>query len=360
MRPIVAAFVVTRVALVLTLLAAQVFFTPAEWASSSDASANVILAGLARWDGAAYLDIAQRGYEDPESASNGAYAPLYPLLMRVGGIALGGSSDAYLIAGVLISNAALLVALRSLVLLATPRIGAGRARHAAMYLLVFPTTVVLSAVYAEALFLALAVTSALEGERARWWRSGIFAALAALTRPFGVLAVVPLAIALVRTRSRIPAPAWVAAALAPLALVGWAGYLYRISGDPLRVMHVYAAWESKRLRSPLQAFTDLFDPAIYVFPWFVLVLIVIFVGLVAASWRIAGARLGAYATATLLLISSSGSLTSSMRYELALYPAFIVLGAVTGRPWAYVMWMTASALLALVFTALFVLWYWVG
>lgn len=360
MRPVVAAFVVTRVALVVTLLAAQIFFTPAEWTSSLDASANPILAGLARWDGAAYLDIAQRGYEGPESASSGAYAPLYPMLMRVGGIAMGGSSDAYLIAGVLISNAALLVALRSLVLLAAPRIGAGRARHAAMYLLVFPTTLVLSAVYAEALFLALAVTSALEAERARWWRSGIFAALAALTRPFGVLAVIPLAIALMRTRSCVPATAWLAAAFAPLALLGWAGYLYRISGDPLRVMHVYAAWESKRLRSPLQAFTDLFDPAIYVFPWFVLVLIAIFIGLVAASWRVAGTGLATFATAALVVLASSGSLTSSMRYELSIYPAFIVLGALTGRSWSFIVCMTASAITALVFTAMFVLWFWVG
>lgn len=359
MRHIVVAFVASRVALVVALLVALAFLTRGACPFCVDASANPLLGGLARWDGAAYLDIAQHGYEGDDRGSNGAYAPLYPLLMRLGGLALGGSTDAYLVAGVLISNAALLVALRSLVLLATPRIGVNGARRAATYVLVFPTTIVLSAVYAEALFLALAVTSAIEAERGRWWRSGAIAALAALTRPFGVLAAIPLVFALWRARRHIRATTWSAAVVTPLAFLSWAAYLYMISGDPLRVMHVYAAWGSEP-RSPLQAFTDLFDPAIYGFPWFVLSLIAIFIGLVAASWRVAGTGLAAFATAAFVVLASSGSLTSSMRYELSIYPAFIVLGAVTGRSWSYIACMTASAITALVFTAMFVLWFWVG
>lgn len=359
MRQLVAAFVATRAALAIVILAALAFLTPAQ-CECPDASPVPLLAALARWDGAAYLDISLHGYEGPGSASNGAYPPLYPALMRVGGAALGGSSDAHLITALLISNAALLVALRSLVLLATPRIGADGARRAALHVLVFPTTVVLSAVYAEALFLALAVTSALEAERGRWWRSGTLAALATLARPFGVLAALPLAIALLRARRHVPAVAWPAAALAPLALLGWAGYLYRLSGDPLRAVHVYGAWESKYLRSPLAAFMDLFDPSVYGFPWLILGLIVLFTALVAASWRLAGAGPAAFATASLVIFTSSGSLTSSLRHELALYPAFMALGAATRRPWAQLLWTTLSAIGALVFAAMFALWYWIG
>lgn len=360
MRQIVVAFVVSRIVLILTVLTALTILTPLECSFCVDASGNPLLAGLARWDGASYLEIARHGYEGSGSRSNGAYAPLYPLLMHLGGVALGGSGDAYIIAGVLISNAALLIALRSLILLATPRIGAGGARRAAIYLLVFPTTVVLSAVYAESLFLALAIASAREAQRGGWWRSGVFAALAALTRPFGVLAAIPLAVALIGARRRVPATAWLTATLAPIALLAWAGYLYRISGDPLRVIHVYADWGTRQLRSPLHAFNDLFDPAIYGFPWLILGLLMLFVGLVAASWRVAGAGPGAFGTASLLSFASSGSLASSMRYELAIYPAFIVLGAVTGSKLVHVVWTTVSSLLALVFTAMFALWYWVG
>lgn len=363
MRPIVLAYVASRVALVIVLLASIAFMPDGACPScvdpSTNSSANPLLAGLSRWDGDPYVDIARHGYEGAERATHGAYSPLYPALMRVGGLVLGGSVDAYIVAGVLISNAALLFALRSLLLLATPRIGLDAGRRAVIYVLVFPTTIVLSAVYADALFLALAITSAVEAQRGRWWRSGLFATLAALTRPFGALAVIPLAVALWQARGRAPITTWLAASFAPFAFLAWAAYLYAISGDPLRVMHVYAAWGSAP-RSPLQAFTDLFDPAIYGFPWFVLSLIVIFAVLVVASWRMTGPGLGAYATAAFLVLASSGSLTSSMRYELSIYPAFIVLGAVTARPWAHVAWMAASAIVALIFTAMFVLWFWVG
>ena len=359
MRPLVVAFVASRAALVIVLLASLAFIPAETCGFCVDRSANSLLAGLSRWDGDAYIDIAQHGYEGADRASNGAYSPLYPVLVRVGGFALGGSTDAYIVAGVLISNAALLFGLRSLLLLASPRIGPDGARRAALYLLVFPTTIVLSAVYADALFFALAVASAVETRRGRWWRSGAFAALAALTRPFGVLAVIPLVLELWSERRQVRITTWLAAALAPLAFLGWSAYLYAISGDPLRVIHVYAAWGSAP-RSPLQAFTDLFDPAIYGFPWFVLSLIVIFAALVVASWRVTGPALGAYATAAFLVLASSGSLTSSMRYELAIYPAFVVLGAMTARPWAHVAWTAASMIAALIFTAMFALWFWVG
>ena len=120
-----------------------------------------------------------------------------------------------------------------------------------------------------------------------------------------------------------------------------------------------AAWGSGP-GPPLQVFTVRFDPAIYGFPWFVLRLMAIFIGLVAASWRVAGTGLAAFATAAFVVLAASGSLTSSMRYELSIYPAVIVLGAVTGRSWSYIACMTASAITAPVFTAMFVLWFWVG
>jgi len=359
MRPVVAAFIVTRAALVLTILAALTNLTPARCDFCQDASAQPLLAALARWDAAAYLDIAMNGYAGAGHESNAAYSPLYPALVRVGGLVLGGSTDAFIIAGVVVANAALLLALRALLRLATPIVGDAAARRAAIYLLVFPTTIVLSAMYAEPLFLFLAIASASEAERRRWWRSGALATLAALTRPFGALAVIPLGYALWRSRSEIPRSAVLALAGAPLAFLSWIAYLYALSGDPLRFAHVYAAWGSAP-RTPVQAFTDLFDASVYGFPWFVLGLFLLFVVLVIASWRVAGRGLGALGTALLLVLASSGSLTSSMRYELAIFPAFIALAAFTRRPAAHVVWTALSACFALVFTAMFALWLWVG
>lgn len=124
-------------------------------------------------------------------------------------------------------------------------------------------------------------------------------------------------------------------------------------------MHVQEAWE-RRPQLPHEAFRDLLDPTIFPFPWFILALIALITGLVAASWRVAGAAAGAYATACLVVITSAGWLGSSMRHELAIFPAFLVLGALTERRWAHILWTTASALIASVFAVMFALWYWVS
>ena len=59
------------------------------WRVSSNEIANL----LARWDSAFYYSIATSGYQwDPNTFShqNVVFFPLYPLLMRWGGVVLGG------------------------------------------------------------------------------------------------------------------------------------------------------------------------------------------------------------------------------------------------------------------------------
>jgi hypothetical protein len=359
MRQVLAALVITRIALAAAILVALSRFAPAQCEFCADRSGNPLLAALTRWDADAYLDIAMNGYVGAGHETNAAYSPLYPALVRVGGFLLGGSTDGFIVAGAVIANVALACAVCALVALATPRIGDRAAIRAAIYILVFPTTVVLSALYAEPLFLALAIASALAADRGRYRTAGLLAGLAAITRPFGALAAIPLAFALWRARATAPRSAWLSLVPAPAAFVAWATYLYAISGDALRFLHVYAAWGAAP-RTPLQAFSDLFDARVYGFPWFVLGLFVLFTALVVASWRVAGRDLGALATALLLVLASSGSLTSSMRYQLAIFPAFMTLGALTRHPVPRLLWLMASACVALVFTAMYALWLWVG
>jgi hypothetical protein len=358
MRQTVVLFVATRALLAVTVLLAIAMFAPQRCAFCVDLSSHPLLAGLARWDGAAYLDIARDGYAGAGRESFAAYFPLYPLLMHLAGTIFGGSDDAYLIAGIVVANAAALGAALGLQRLATTRIDAADARRAAAYLLIFPTTIFLSAVYADSLFLALAIASALEARRERWWRSGLLAAGATLTRPFGGLAVVPLALLMWRARTAIGPRDAFAVVAAPAAFAAWLLYLYAITGDPLAVIHGYSSGFTPR--HPLQAFTDLADPAVYSFPWFVAGGVLLFAGLVVYAWRVAGVELAAYATAMLLVIGAAGSLTSSPRYLLSIFPAFLVLAFVTRRPLIRVVWVAVSAVLALIFAAMFALYFWVA
>jgi hypothetical protein len=278
--------------------------------------------------------------------------------MRVGGAVVGGSDDAYIIVGIVIANAAALVAALALLRLAESRHDPAEARRAAAYLLIFPTTIFLSALYADSLFLALAIMSALEARAGRWWRSGLLAAGATLARPFGGLAVIPLAVHVWRSRATIGLRDALAVLVAPAAFAAWLLYLYAITGDPLVVIHGYSSGFTPR--HPLQAFTDLADPAVYSFPWFVAGGLLLFAGLVVYVWRVAGVELAAYATAMLLVIGAAGSLTSSPRYLLSIYPAYIALAFVTRRPLIGALWVAVSSALALIFAAMFALYFWVA
>jgi hypothetical protein len=106
--------------------------------------------------------------------------------------------------------------------------------------------------------------------------------------------------------------------------------------------------------------TDLFDPSVYGFPWIVAGSFVLFVALAAICWRVTDRGLALYASLMMVLITVAGSLTSSLRYELSVYPAFIAMAAVFGSRIARVAWMALSLALALLFAAMFALHYWVG
>jgi hypothetical protein len=353
MRDVVMLFAVTRIVLLATVLGAVVSFPPR---ASATAVSNVpLLNAFAQWDGGAYLYVAQHGYRADSSTSYASYFPLYPLLMKLGGTLLGGSGDAYLIAGIVIANLSTLGALAALTRLGSHE--RSTLLSAAGYLTVFPTTVFLSAVYADAFFIALAVASAATAQRGSWLRSGTLAMAAALTRPFGGVALVPLAVEVWRTRA-FTARAFVALALAPAAVALFVAYLYALTGDPLAVVHGYSSGFTAR--GPLQSITDLFDPTVYGFPWLIGASLLLSVALVILSWRRTSASLAGYATAMLLVIALAGSLASSMRYELSLYPMFITLATINRGTIRRLVWLVASALIAAAFAAMFALSYWVG
>ncbi len=364
LRDVVLPFVTTRVALSVVALIAWYAGGVGVPCDPCVLSANPLLDAWSRWDGGAYLSIARDGYSyEPGMQSNVAFSPLYPLLMRIGGVLLpGGGDDAFLAAGIVVSNLALLAAMAYLVALVRPELGRPTAARSVLYVLVFPTSFFLSAVYAESLFLALAIASVFYARRRRWVLSGTLAALAALARPFGVLLVLPLAVEFFAARRAAGGASRggaLALALPPLAFLGWQAYLYRLSGDPLLTLSAHAAYR-RRPAAPWDAVLELFDPARYGNPWFVLGVLVLMTALVAVSWRVLRPSVALYGTSLLVATSASGTLASSMRYALVLFPAFIVLALAGSRPAVHLSYLAIAALLSALFMAMFAQWYWVG
>ncbi|HVH66628.1 MAG TPA: mannosyltransferase family protein [Gemmatimonadales bacterium] len=211
----------------------------------------------ARWDTDFYNQIATVGYQWDRSAflhQNVVFFPLYPLLMRWGGVLLGGHP---LLAGTLISLAAFAGALSLLYRLAVLELGEEKAWPVILLLSTYPYALFYSAVYTESLFLLLTV-GAFYAMRRRYLVLAALAGFAAgLTRPNGFWLALPL---LWMATTAPPDGAddesgqsvrWthqrrvaaVLVALAPLAGAAiFSAYLYVQFGDALAWVHGQAAW----------------------------------------------------------------------------------------------------------------------
>jgi hypothetical protein len=170
--------------------------------------------------------------------------------------------------------------------------------------------------------------------------------------------VIPLGLELWRARATLRPASAASVLLAPAAFLAWLAYMYSVTGDPLAVIHGYTSGFTPR--GPLQSVTDLFDPTVYPFPWIVGASFVLFCALAVWCWRVTDAGLALYATLTMALITVAGSLTSSLRYELSVYPAFIALATLFRYRALRIAWTTVSLALALLFAGMFALHYWVG
>lgn len=180
-----------------------------------------------------FLYIAQHGYSNTDGTA--AFFPGYPMLVRVVGYLCLGHQ---LLAGYLVSNAALLAALVILYRLTEHEHDLDTARRAVLYLALFPTAVFLFGLYSESLFLLAAVGAFYLARRRRWWWAGLVGIAATATRSMGVIVALALAVEAIhqtvedrRTRAD-DAPAWrlTASALvrlgaSALPLVGIASYL---------------------------------------------------------------------------------------------------------------------------------------
>lgn len=108
---------------------------------------------MAQWDGEWYLRIARRGYEwrDATTQSSVAFFPLYPLLGKGVGLAIGNLRWGLLI----VTNVSFLLFLYYLYRLTVLDFDTATAERAIIYAAVFPGAFVLAAFYAEATAFAL-------------------------------------------------------------------------------------------------------------------------------------------------------------------------------------------------------------
>jgi hypothetical protein len=340
----------------------------------------------ARWDSVWFLRIAEHGYDAATGAAS-AFYPLYPLAVGGLGRAFFGH---YVLAGILISLAAAFGSFLLLHGLAEERLGADGARRAVLYLAFFPFALFLQAVYSESLYLLLTLAAFFFAERRQFLAAGLVTGLALLTRPTG-LALLP-ALALIAWGERDRLRALGSLAIAPLLFVAYPLYLWRAEGDPwafLRAQrlwsrhlspagplggiwdglragwagveqlasgsHTHVYWTAVRDTDPMRAATINLEN---------LAFLVLFVVLTVIAWRRFGAPYGLFAAVSLAIPLSVPSerwpLLSMPRFGLTIFPLFLALAIVGGRPRVHTAIVGVSALLLGVAIVQWALWQWVA
>jgi hypothetical protein len=309
---------------------------------------HIVGAPVFRWDSVYYVQIAQDGYTQLKQAG---FFPLYPLLMSV----LGHVVGSVIVAGFLISLVCFgigLVLFDRLALIETGR--EAIARRSVWLLALFPASLFFSAVYTEALFLALSVGSFLAARRGRWWLAGLLGGFAAATRNVGVALLVPLVILYFwgpredrppdraasgwRPRYRPRADlAWFA--LVPVGVAAVALYMNHRFGDPLTAWTSQESYFGRHFEGPFSGVVLGFTKAVGDLVHGNLgsavnkgALFVVCAGALAiavASFRRLPAAYGAYAIAALAPALSTprdiGPLNGSIRYVAVVFPVFLWL-----------------------------------
>jgi hypothetical protein len=216
--------------------------------------------------------------------------------------------------------------------------------------------------------------------------AGILGALAAATRNFGVLLLIPLGYELLRSRREF---GWRGAweiAFVPMGLLGYAVFLWSRFGDPLIFFRQQGAYWGRGLTDPATALgmawtragegLRFLDPAVLFLDrapgpaaeasnTINIAFLALFLILMAVGFALLPAGLSVYtlliALQSVLVPTPSLPLASLPRYMLGAFPLFFVLGYLLSRsrPVLY-LWLIISGGLGVALTAMFVTWRWVA
>jgi Gpi18-like mannosyltransferase len=153
-----------------------------------------------KWDAPHLLNIAEHGYvAQGEMRFFIVFFPLYPLMVRL--ITLFTRN--YVWAGFFLSHLSLILSSYFLFKLAELDWDKKTAWRGVKYLLVFPQSFFLNIVYTDSLFLATSILCFYCLRKRSWLWAGFFGCLAAFTRNFGILLLIPALMEYVKERQVI-------------------------------------------------------------------------------------------------------------------------------------------------------------
>ena len=337
-RDVLLTFTVTRIPILIIAELAAVIISQRAGVHFT-ASSIPLLAVWGRWDAEHYIGIASQGYSGTEPA----FFPLYPLLIGLLGKAIGN----YLIAGLVISNAASFLALLYLYKLVEHEYNRQVAHRTIFYVSIFPTAIFFSAVYTESLFLLLTVASFYYIRERRWILAGICGYLAALSRVEGVLLAVPLLIEAFAALRAQRTDWWkwpmdtvvkplIGLAIVPLGLATHMAYLWVARRSALFLART-GHW-GRHLAPPWESFVHSFkliamgNPQVVANQFLEVTFTLLMLAVLVLGFRRLRFSYVAYMGLSILVPMSTSSLMSMPRFALVLFPMFTLFGLWGARP----------------------------
>lgn len=286
---------------------------------------------LSSWDGTHYRHLAEHGYStEGEEIRRLNLFPLFPAMSYL----VGGSKYAA-VAGILLNQ---LLLLGSMLLLTGLMRNGGTAplrEQPGFWLLISPFAFFFSTMYTESLFLFLSLVMVLSARRRCHGIAFTAALLAGLTRPMAIflpLLLIPEVMTAVRRRENLQ---FLSVAAAPL--IGASMYVGAVGfaiGDPLGYLHIHSAWKNewsipftpmwdalRFYRLHLLA-TGSFEPLDIPAAVASTTLIIIFLTLY--GWRKSMVSYLPYVVGSLLFIQAQSPFRGTARYELVLFPVFLL------------------------------------
>ncbi len=302
---------------------------------------NYLIFPWANFDGVHYLNIAANGY-----STNARFLPLFPLLIRYFSQIFGQINPfraGQFIIALSLSNLFFLLSLiifYKLIRLDYPQ---KISFSSLIFFLIFPTSFFFVSVYAESLFLFLALLSFYAARKRYWLWAGVFGMLLTITRLPGI-SILPALIYEFYTQEKKITNKIVSFAIIPLGLLSYGWFNLKKWGDFFYFIKAHGELGNSRSTTSIILFPQT------IFRYFK---ILTHLSLVQFEWWIAFLELATFilvgyllyfafknrvrlsylifALFCFLMPTFSGTFSGLPRYAAVLFPIFIVLGGLRNK-----------------------------
>jgi len=278
------------------------------------------------WDSAWYIRIAKTGYSYPAYA----FFPAYPFLIRVA----SGVTGEYFISSFIVSFALGILAVPMFQLLAEHYMSKNEAAVATLLFALFPPVFFFTSIaYTESLFTIAILATWILCLKKHYFSATAFAAIATVTKVYGLLVGLPLTVRLFREKKI--KDAFLALLVPSITFLGWNVCLFNLTMDwgtyrssqshwqqgwPFGINSILRFIVELRLSSSQNARPDLWTMFV-VIQW---LLILLLFGILVVATTDVDTDFGTYATLLFLFVVTFGTVWSFLRFLPFIVPVWLI------------------------------------